>query len=447
MPSTISRAIDQFLQDIACLPTNLSMDEALQKALEAERHIRLLFGSDPHNPLLQDLYLGLVDVFRLDPAVRRARARVILDRQELPQKYIFPVKALYRRPNLMPSTVPDIKAFRKHWELFTHGALSKMRPKDWQNVVAAGGSVLACLAPPRPAIPARDLQKIYQAEPYAASDIDLFIWGLSPEEAKRKMEDIFDAVCASVRFDEVVCVRKAHVLSIHASYPTRPIQIILRLYQSPAEILAGFDVDAACCAYDGDQVWVNPRSLAAIIRQANTIDITRRSPSYEIRLAKYAERHYEVYLPTLERSSLDPSIYTRGLQAYPQGLARLLVLERAFSNPWWYSKLQYPRTRIIERRHRPQYDIGPRDLPSQDPRILISSNYDRRLEMAKVPYGPKWNARSIREIISRRLLTTLFAGVTGIFFSQELWRSVSDQFVLNVNMPMEDALISTFAAL
>ncbi|PPQ75821.1 hypothetical protein CVT26_001238 [Gymnopilus dilepis] len=403
MASTISRAVDRFIQGLTSLPTNQSMDDILQEALDAERHMRLLFGSDPHNPELQDLFIGLIDVFSLNPAVRRSRARTTLDRRELSRDYLFPVKAQYRRPNMMPSTVPDMKTFRKHWELFTHGALSKMRPKDWQNIVAAGGSVLACLAPQQPAIPMRDMQKIFQSEPYAASDIDLFIWGLSPEEAKRKMEDIFYAVCASVRFDEVVCVRKAHVLSIHASYPTRPIQIILRLYQSPAEILAGFDVDAACCAYNGDQVWVNPRSLAAIVRQANTVDITRRSPSYEMRLAKYAERHFEVYLPSLKRENLNPLIYARELQAYPQGLARLLVLERAYSNSSWYNKLQYPRTRVIERRHRPEYAIGPRDLPAQENRILISSNYDRRLDMAKVPYGPKWNARSIRELISGRV--------------------------------------------
>jgi len=40
-----------------------------------------------------------------------------------------------------------------------------------------------------------------------------------------------------------------HVLS--AQYPYRSVQIVLRLYHSPAEILAGFDIDAPCCAYDG----------------------------------------------------------------------------------------------------------------------------------------------------------------------------------------------------
>ena len=34
-------------------------------------------------------------------------------------------------------------------------------------------------------------------------------------------------------------------------YPYRSIQVVLRLYSSPSEILTGFDVDAPCFAYDG----------------------------------------------------------------------------------------------------------------------------------------------------------------------------------------------------
>ena len=125
----------------------------------------------------------------------------------------------------------------------------------------------------------------------------------------------------------MTCVRTKHAVSIHcrfyictnflhiltyvatkAQYPYRSIQIVLRLYHSPAEILAGFDVDAACVAYDGQRVLANPRSLIALMRQANTVDMSRRSPSYEVRLAKYAARGFEVYIPNLSRSDLDPTV-------------------------------------------------------------------------------------------------------------------------------------------
>ena len=86
------------------------------------------------------------------------------------------------------------------------------------------------------------------------------------------------------------------------------MQIVLRLYHSPAEILAGFDIDTSCVAYDGKHVLANPRSIVALMRQANTVDMTRRSPSYEIRLAKYAARGFEVYTPELRRADVDPTV-------------------------------------------------------------------------------------------------------------------------------------------
>ena len=46
------------------------------------------------------------------------------------------------------------------------------------------------------------------------------------------------------------------------------------------------------------------------IRQSNTVDMTRRSPSYEVRLTKYSMRDFEVYVPTLRRDDIDPTVRT-----------------------------------------------------------------------------------------------------------------------------------------
>ena len=45
-----------------------------------------------------------------------------------------------------------------------------------------------------------------------------------------------------------------------------------------------------------------------MMRQCNTVDVTRRSPSYEVRLAKYSGRAFEVHVPTLKREEIDPSV-------------------------------------------------------------------------------------------------------------------------------------------
>lgn len=60
--------------------------------------------------------------------------------------------------------------------------------------------------------------------------------------------------------------------------------------------------------------------------QTNTIDLSRRSPSYESRLSKYSHRGFEAYWPVLDRSRVDPTIFERSF-ARTLGLARLLVLE------------------------------------------------------------------------------------------------------------------------
>lgn len=127
-----------------------------------------------------------------------------------------------------------------------------------------------------------------------------------------------------------------------AQYPYRAVQIVLRLYSSPAEILAGFDIDACCAIYDGQSVLANPRAVASWMRQCNLVDISRRSPSYEIRLAKYSLRGFEVHDPSLSRADIDPTVrkvpyarftFSSSCQIYErsiariEGLARLLVLE------------------------------------------------------------------------------------------------------------------------
>jgi hypothetical protein len=51
-----------------------------------------------------------------------------------------------------------------------------------------------------------------------------------------------------------IAFRSTHAITIISEFPYRHIQIVLRLYKSPAEILMGFDVDACSVGYDGEKV-------------------------------------------------------------------------------------------------------------------------------------------------------------------------------------------------
>ena len=180
---------------------------------------------------------------------------------------------------------------------------------------------------------------------------------------------------------------------------------MLRLYQSITEILTGFDVDCSCVAFDGTHVWMSPRAIAAFRTQVNSIDLSRRSPSYENRLSKYAHRGFEVHWPPLDRDRVDPTIYERSFSRI-NGLARLLVLE----------KMPHPSDRDLylakrrEERGRPELswnarfrhqlpgnvkDASPDDIPD-----YIFEDDVSNYHTFTIPYGPKkYNAKSIEKLL------------------------------------------------
>ncbi len=88
------------------------------------------------------------------------------------------------------------------------------------------------------------------------SDIDLFVYGLSPQEASKKVGDIFEFLRRSSA--RVLTVRSEHCVTFICSgvggRTVRHVQVILRCYMSPAEVLMGFDVDCCCVAFNGQRL-------------------------------------------------------------------------------------------------------------------------------------------------------------------------------------------------
>ncbi|KAJ4472019.1 ankyrin repeat protein [Lentinula aciculospora] len=393
-----------FIDRVLTLPKGpgVSLKSVLQPSLDDEAHLRRLFATEKDNARLEDPYVGLVNVFDAPPEIRTVRARVVKDKEDLDGEYVMPLDPKDRKPEGAASMVPSLEEYQKNWTVFSEGSLSQLF--DWNNVVAVGRSVLACLTPlPEEAkVSKRAMRKYYHGSTYPSSDVDLFLWGLTPEQAEAKIVTIYKAVRDSVPWD-VTCVRTKHTVSIHSQYPYRAVQIVLRLYKSPAEILAGFDIDAPCCAYDGSHVWANPRAITALMRQCNTVDVTRRSPSYEVRLTKYSSRAFEIYVPNLSRADVDPTIYERSI-ARIEGLARLLVFEKLKSTDVRKIFLQSRRTL----RGRPNANAIPfymRNKRTLDGDLkhemaiggLEMNNYD--VTSLHIPYGPGWDARKIDKLI------------------------------------------------
>ena len=62
----------------------------------------------------------------------------------------------------------------------------------------------------------------------------------------------------------MLAVKSRHAVTFVQNYPRRHIQVILRIYKSPSEVLIGFDIDSCAVAYDGKRVWALPRAVRAL---------------------------------------------------------------------------------------------------------------------------------------------------------------------------------------
>ncbi|KAK7436334.1 hypothetical protein VKT23_019181 [Stygiomarasmius scandens] len=375
------------LSQIPAVDRHSALHEILQFSIEDESKLRSMWAQDNLNPLLQNPYVGLIEVFEAPDRIRDICPRNVAQ-EGLMDKYVMALGATHRKKEGDTCMVDSMDEFIANWSIFTEGMFSKFQ--EWDNVIAAGGSVLACLM----SLPSdelrlseRELREFYHVMAYPSSDIDIFLWGLTPQQAEEKIIAIYQAVLRAVP-NQVICVRTANTVSFHSQHPYRSIQIVLRLYSSPAEVLAGFDIDAPCCAYDGKRVWASARAIIAMMRQCNTVDMTRRSPSYEFRLSKYAQRGFEIYIPSLERDKVDTTIYLGHIKR-THGLARLLVLEslRDRFNAW---RMLY-RLRKIYRNTSNDAAIVPEELEV--------NNYE--LPMLSIPYGPSWDANKIERLVKR----------------------------------------------
>lgn len=160
------------------------VDDTLQLCINAETHLRELFAQNRDDPRLLNLYIGSLNVFQLPLPLRLVRARpqdvqavwVSSVQQAFPSEYLLPLGRLdgLRKATGNPFMVSNIIEFRENFRAFTHGVLDRL---NWQNVVVAGGSVLACLTPvPNGCYPGK---YFHESDALKGADIDLFIFGLN----------------------------------------------------------------------------------------------------------------------------------------------------------------------------------------------------------------------------------------------------------------------------
>ncbi|KZT33711.1 hypothetical protein SISSUDRAFT_1036844 [Sistotremastrum suecicum HHB10207 ss-3] len=142
------------------------------------------------------------------------------------------------------------------------------------------------------------------------SDIDVYIHGLGPAAATAKIKEIFETFKSNLTpHAPTLCVRNSKTITFFSRYPTKRIQIVLKLVKTPKEVLLNFDLDVCAAGYDGKEVYLLPRAARALETGYNvfTMDLIQghylgeRRASQEDRVFKYANK--ELYEMDLEAVS------------------------------------------------------------------------------------------------------------------------------------------------
>ncbi|GMF81569.1 unnamed protein product [Aspergillus oryzae] len=194
---------------------------------EHEAVVRKLFAQEPSHPALRDNHLNIVPLYDTSgKTIVPSRPRdPSSESPDLQEKYVMPLKAESRRAYGDPAVVSSLEDFRNNFNIFSEGSLSDM---DWNNVVVAGSAVVTCLMP----VPEqyrgskRALRQFYHDKYAPASDVDLFLYGLTEEQAIEKIKQIEDKIKNAILY-ETTTIRTKNTITIVSQYPTRHVQIVL----------------------------------------------------------------------------------------------------------------------------------------------------------------------------------------------------------------------------
>jgi hypothetical protein len=163
-----------------------------------------------------------------------------------------------KRQNALYLQASD-ETFQERWSELSSNLLQGL---DWSNLFVAGGLVLGTLLNPKLDDTSANPHTI---DSWASSDIDMYIHGLDPSSANAKIQHIEETFRKNLPKDApYLVVRNSQTVTMYSKWPTRRVQIVLKLVKSPREVLLNFDLDICAAGFDGTSVWMLPRFVRAI---------------------------------------------------------------------------------------------------------------------------------------------------------------------------------------
>lgn len=195
-----------------------------------------------------------------------------------------------------PRKRPQLHLPERVIELLLKHAPFLSRIADWTHVAVAGGSVARALFP-------RGFE--YHKN---APDTDLFLHGIRDGD---HLEGVVRTLCSQLRPSWAMRTTGLITLGIdreHGPGGCAQCQIVLLEAERVEDVVETFDVDEACVAFDGRDVWVHPRALEAFVKCTSTLRPGMSSGDPFKRLIKYAEfTEHNIFVPIGCVGDVDPT--------------------------------------------------------------------------------------------------------------------------------------------
>ena len=228
----------------------------------------------------------------------------------------------FRKRNLQ--ILSSSSSFELTFHQITNGILMGL---NWNNLLLAGDMVLTTLMHTNSGI--KDEKALGDPE------LDIYVYGLGPEDANRKVEAIHNTWVANLPASaERLVVKSANAITLIPSYPHRRIRIELKLFLDPIDVLLDIDLDPYAVSFDGSSVSMLPRCARAMETGYSTFindlvfdhHLSGRQATTEKRIFACAKRGFGLrFLPSWPR-------YLEQDQCTSQEAARWFV-EAAHTRP------------------------------------------------------------------------------------------------------------------
>ncbi|KAJ6546431.1 hypothetical protein DFH09DRAFT_1171031 [Mycena vulgaris] len=236
---------------------------------------------------------------------------------------------------------PSNEAFQKRWGSMTDGLLHGL---NWDNLFVAGGIVLGSILTP-------EVPDANKPDEWLSSDIDMYIYGLSPTVANKKINHIAATYQNNLPpGSPFLVVRNSQTITLYSEWPRRRLQIVLKLVKSPREVLLNFDLDICGCGWNGAEVYMLPRCARSLETATNTfvMDLINghylgdRKATRDKRVFKYASKGYGLRILPSYISALTTYNSTTHLSAIARGevlLNTVSLSELALQARTWTSEV------------------------------------------------------------------------------------------------------------